>query len=58
MTKCLYVMGRYKNNLICISIEFNENILKNEKFTEKSWGHTYKSAHISVSICLRLLNLA
>ena len=30
---------------------------KNEKITEKSWGHTYKSAHISVGISLRLLNL-
>ena len=57
MTKCLYLMGRYEKNLICISINFNENIDKNEKITEKSWGHTYKSAHISVGISLRLLNL-
>ena len=57
MTKGLYLMGRYEKGLICISININENILKNEKITEKSWGHTYKNAHISVGICLRLLNL-
>ena len=28
-----------------------------KKITEKSWGHTYKSAHISIGIDLRLLNL-
>ena len=26
MTECLYLMGRYKKNLICIYIKFNENI--------------------------------
>ena len=31
---------------------------KHDQITEKSWGRTYKSAHISVGICLRLLNLA
>ena len=26
-----------------------------KKITLKSWGHTYKSAHISVGLCLKLL---
>ena len=34
-----------------------KTFVKNEKITNKSWGHTYKIAHISVGICLRLLNL-
>ena len=37
---------------------FIKTFKKNEKkHTEKSWGHTYKSAYISVGICLRRLNL-
>ena len=58
MTKCLYLMGRFEKNLIFISINLLKTFEKNEKITEKLLGHTYKSAHISDSICLRLLNLA
>ena len=38
MTKCLYLMGRYEKNLICISINLMKTFEKNEtKNTEKSW---------------------
>ena len=36
MTKCLYLMGRYEKNLICISINFNA-FEKNEK-SQKDHG--------------------
>ena len=58
MTKCLYLMGRCETNLICISINLMKTFEKNEKITEKSRGHTYKNAHISFGINLRLLNVA
>ena len=42
---------------MCISMNLNKKYEKNEKITEKLWGHTYKSARISVGISFRLLNL-
>ena len=46
MIKCLYLMGRYEKNLIFISMNLMKTFEKNEKITEKLWGHTYKSVHI------------
>ena len=60
MTKYLYLMGRYEKYLIVypkILMKTFEKF-KNEKFTEKLWGHTYKSAHTSVGNSLRFLNFA
>ena len=38
MTKRLYLMGRYEKNLICISINFNDNIWKEWKNHRKIMG--------------------
>ena len=38
MTKCLYLMGRYEKNQICLSININENLLKEQKKSQKNHG--------------------
>ena len=52
-------MGRYEKNLICMPMNFKENIWKQwNQNTENSWEHTYKIAHTSAGISLSRLNLA
>ena len=38
MTKCLCLMGRFKKNLVCISININETFEKNEKSQKNHCG--------------------
>ena len=47
MTKCLSLMGRYENNLIFISINFNTKYLKRMKKLQKNYGDILTKVLIS-----------